>query len=60
MKQITKINPSTWSEKDRNLYMHMITLLYTIEKTDSNDAWRWAMHIVHVNKYNKENTNETK
>lgn len=48
-----------WSGKDHDLYMDIYTLLYPL-RTDSNDTWRWARHIVHVNKYNKENTDETK
>jgi len=47
-----------WNSADVKLYLALCKILLT--KTDVRLAWKWARHIVNVNKYNKEHKHEAK
>ncbi len=47
-----------WNRKDHDLYMNLVYVL--VKKIDTTNAWEWARYIVNLNKYNKENRDETK
>ncbi len=50
-----------WSKADHRLYLDiLLEILDKIEKETATSSWRWARHIVNINKYNKENTDEAK
>lgn len=52
------MNTTKWSDNDRKLYLNLCRVF--IQEMDTAAAWKWAGHIVNVNKCERDNERDNK